>query len=338
MLMVVFGAGASYDSAPSLRGKQSHEAPSRPPLAKDLFQNREPFARTANNYKRILPIIPLLRETHGKPIEQVLETLQDEAERYPEGQCQLAAVRYYLRDILWDCTKNWIQAAAGVTNYRSLLDQIARQHHQRGEQIALVTFNYDTLLEDALGDKAFRVEKVSDYVESHPTYKLFKLHGSIDWARFLDSPSALTLNKYNLIDRAPQLQVSETFTLNRGRADVEEQILLFPAIAIPVQRKDRFECPQAHVEALYNLVPKVSQILFIGWQAQEDNFLKMLHEGLKSLKGIMIVDENRGKAEAIAVRIQIGLGPVGSGPRVFCANEGFSQFIETREGDEFFRL
>jgi len=336
--MVVFGAGASYDCAPSLRGKQPHEAPSRPPLAKDLFQDRVPFALTASKYKRMLQIVPLLRETHGKPVEEVLETLQDEAQTYPEGKCQLAAVRYYLRDILRDCTGNWLQEARGVTNYRSLLDQIARQRHKRAEPITLVTFNYDTLLEDALADKGFRTEDISDYL-SHPTYKLFKLHGSIDWSRCVESPYGTTLNQFDLIDRATELKlVANKFVLNRERQDVKGTLLLFPAIAIPVQRKDIFKSPTEHIEALYDLIPKVTLILFIGWQAHEDNFLEMLHKGLKSLKGIMVVDENRKKAEAIAARIQSSLGPVGSGPRVFCANEGFSQFIETREGDEFFRL
>jgi hypothetical protein len=334
MLMVVFGAGASYDCAPSLRGKQPNEAPSRPPLAKDLFQNRAPFALKSFVYRRMLKIVPLLRETHGKPIEEVLETLQIEAETYPEGKRQLAAVRYYLRDVLGDCTINWVQEALGVTNYRSLLDQIARQRHERAEPITLVTFNYDALLEDALADEGFQLEKISDYI-SHPTYKLFKLHGSVDWSRVVQQPYATTLSRFDLIDLADELKfVPDRFVLNRERQDFKGTLLLFPAIAIPVQRKDIFECPAEHVEALSNLIPKVTQILFIGWQAQEDNFLKMLREGLRPLKGIMVVDENSEKAKAIAAHLQNSLGPVES----YCADEGFSQFIETREGDKFFRL
>lgn len=76
----------------------------------------------------MLPIVPELRNTHGAPIEAVLERLRDESKSFQEGQRQLAAVRYYLRDIIGDSASNWLQAVAGVTNYRSLLNQIERHH------------------------------------------------------------------------------------------------------------------------------------------------------------------------------------------------------------------
>jgi hypothetical protein len=235
MLMVVFGAGASYDSAPSLPGGGQEW---RPPLANDLFENRPNFAAIAQGYTRLLPIIPYLRELHGASVEQVLETLRDEAQEYPDGHRQLAAVKYYLRDILWECTDRWTKQVLRVTNYRSLLDKIARKRPS-DEPLLLVTFNYDALLEDALSDHGFKTNEISDYIQSHHKYKLIKLHGSINWSRVLTFPTlweGKTMNRFDLIDRAADLKMSAQIVVNNYKADQERQILLFPAIAIPVQQ------------------------------------------------------------------------------------------------------
>ena len=73
MLMVVLGAGASYDSIPALWRKPVYE--SRPPLANELFEPREMFSNTMLQVGRsILPIVPLLQNLPvGRTVEQVLE-------------------------------------------------------------------------------------------------------------------------------------------------------------------------------------------------------------------------------------------------------------------------
>jgi SIR2-like protein len=345
MLMVVFGAGASYDSAPSLPDNREW----RPPLADELFHNRKQFASIASQYTKLLPIIPLLREPDGGSVEQVLERFRDEAQKRAERRCQLAAVRYYLRDILWSCTHEWIKEAWRVTNYRSLLDKID-QNRPSGGPLLLVTFNYDTLLEDALSDHGFRTDDIQDYVKSHPKYKLIKLHGSINWSRILISPIGINLSRYDLIDQAASIQVSNTFVVNNDRQDqqvikgtfprTDELVRLFPAIAIPVQRKDEFECPKEHLELLRSLLPKVSKMLFIGWRGQEDHFLQMLREGLKSLDAtldaFMVVSGTRAEAESIAARIRTSLGDI-HGKAAVSADAGFSAFIRKKEGDDFLK-
>ena len=81
-------------------------------------------------------------------MEQVLEKLQQESGEYPDRRRQLAAVRYYLNVMLWECVEGWNEVAKGVTNYATLLDEI-RRWREADEQTCLVTFNYDTLLEGA---------------------------------------------------------------------------------------------------------------------------------------------------------------------------------------------
>ena len=131
MLMVVFGAGASYDSVPSRppnkfpRGTLDHR---RPPLANELFDDRPRFAAAMSKFQNCLPIIPYL---HNLPedgsVERVLERFQAEAESYPEGHRQLAAIRYYLHFMMWECERYWKEIAKGITNYKTLLDQVERR-------------------------------------------------------------------------------------------------------------------------------------------------------------------------------------------------------------------
>jgi hypothetical protein len=337
MLMVVFGAGASYDSAPSLSLAVHRSEPFRPPLANELFEDRVAFARIAKDYKKILPIIPLLRDLKERSVEDVLQGLQDEAKAYPEGQRQMVAVRYYLRDVLWECSKQWPLVAKELTNYRSLLDQIARQD-RTADPIVLVTFNYDTLLENALYDYKFRTENILDYINSHEKYKVFKLHGSVNWARFFKTFGTSSVNRHDIIEKAVELQVGDIFTLYGGeRRDMIQQVPVLPAIAIPLQKKDVFECPLEHIELLKKMIPKVTSILFIGWRAGEDHFLQMLQEGLTSLRAFMVVAGDQIEAKKVATRIREQLGAAARYATTITGKGGFTDFIVRREGDEFLR-
>ena len=59
MLMVILGAGASYDSIPHLRASRSGPMAQRPPLANELFEER--FAGVLSYYPQLQPIVPWLQ-------------------------------------------------------------------------------------------------------------------------------------------------------------------------------------------------------------------------------------------------------------------------------------
>ena len=86
MLMVVFGAGASYDSYPSLRPPTGIFPAEiklddlRPPLADQLFSDKEAFAKTVQSFPDCIPIIPFVRHfPRDSSVEKVLESLRAEA-------------------------------------------------------------------------------------------------------------------------------------------------------------------------------------------------------------------------------------------------------------------
>src|SRR5438309_648786 len=120
-LVVVFGAGASYDSIAPLTGVT---AEGRPPLASDLFVMG--YDRYLSAHRAAGPLIHDLRNLDPKvSIETELDRIQhDEAPTDPRKRRALIALRYYLRDLLWDVGEAWEQRAPGRTNYHLLLERL----------------------------------------------------------------------------------------------------------------------------------------------------------------------------------------------------------------------
>jgi len=59
----------------------------------------------------------------------------------------MMALRFYLRDVIDKCSMGWLKDVDGVTNHKTLVDQILERPSER---TLFVTFNYDELIEDAL--------------------------------------------------------------------------------------------------------------------------------------------------------------------------------------------
>ncbi len=342
MLIVIFGAGASYDSAPSYP-PQSHESRqenvvnSRPPLADELFSNRPFFAGAISKFPRCQALIPDLRHLNrGESVERVLQRFQEQAETYEERHCQLAAIRFYLQSMMMQCERHWFDLAKGVTNYTTLLDQLEFWRNKRKELICLVTFNYDRILEAALPTVDITIGKLPHYISSDH-YKVIKLHGSVNWGREIIPPTAeFSQTGDNLINevinRAAELNISQSYQITEKMGRVG-QAVFFPAIAIPVERKRVYECPPDHLEVLTACIPKITKLMIIGWRATEYNFLHLLVENLReNLKGIVVSGSSESAKEVIARLNENGIA--GS----FIASKGgFTDFILRHEADEFLK-
>lgn len=354
MLMVIFGAGASFDSAPSYPNRYTRglSGPgtdvvyvSRLPLADELFDDRPEFAAAMTRFPECQPIIPLLRHRRDDaPVEAVLERLQSEAETYPEGHRQLAAIRYYLQVMIWHCEAKWQTIHNGVTNYKALLDQIHRQL-AKVQKVCLVTFNYDRMLEAALPTVGIRIESINDYVNSSE-YKIIKLHGSVDWGRVIDKLPFRDLHALQpdqvpaqVIRLAPELLIGQSVRRNfvlvrRCPMDKSNDTAVYPAIAIPVERKLDFECPDYHLEVLKKCIRETRRLLLIGWRATDEPFLKLLRENLPSHILVMVVAGSREEAERIVERLRnTGM----TGRQFLRTNGGFTDFMRLGEAENFLK-
>jgi hypothetical protein len=338
MLLVVTGAGATYDSAPSwpASGVSRIETPSdRPPLANQLFEGRFEFVKVMKRFPKLLPIVPYLQSRGDRSLEQVLEQLQSETAAYEERSRQLAAVRYYLQVILGDCVPRWREFNSNISNYTTLLDQIERWR-KPDEMVCFATFNYDLFLELDLASVGIVIHDLPDYI-ANPRYKLVKLHGSVNWGHQIMSGAPPLMNSDSwgmanaVIDSAPSLEMAGEFQVvgQRPMGLIGEN-WFFPAIAIPVETKTTFECPREHLGALEEFIPRVTRILSIGWRGAESTFLQMLSKGLTSPVEVLVVAESVDSAWETIERMEAA----GVSGNYASYTEGFTSFIVSRAGDQ----
>src|SRR5574341_119520 len=340
MILVIFGAGASYDSIPHMPPSTHPRSqyPDRPPLANELFLDSGIFAKELSRYQVCAPIIPYLRGLRNEQtIENALEALRSEADKDPKRSCQLAAVQFYLHNMIWACEDAWNGIARGITNYRTLVDQL-RRVRDPAEPVCLVTFNYDRLLDRALADEGIVLDGLPKYIASD-TFKLFKLHGSVDWWREVDTPIAniqdrkIAAIEEELIQRAADLDISQRYRVLGNRPTGRlPGVALYPAIAIPVETKRSFECPNDHLVSLQQHLARVTKVLIIGWRGTEEHFLCLLREGLKQPISLCVVDKDETSATDVETKIRLLGHPIVGG--VKNGESGFSDFLKERGAEK----
>lgn len=329
MLLVILGAGASYDSFPDLPpgSSGSHEAV-RPPLANGLFDSRPIFVEAMDDFPEFVGLIPRLRTAYN--VEEVLSSIEQEVHVYPKARTELAAIQYYLQSAIWKCQDAWRRVHHGATNHATLVREIEKWRYGTSESVCYVTFNYDTILEEALRQVLqLNILNMGSYIKQ-PPYSVIKLHGSVNWVREVDRAFE-QLRPQQLIDEIDDLRISSRYRLAPGRATtVVENRVIFPALSIPVQRKDHFNCPADHLEHLKELLPKVTRVIVIGWKGAEQDFLNILRRGLSRVPSLMVVSgDERGADETLAA---FGLPMSRTGPPLVNSSyvafsEGFSRLI-----------
>ncbi len=356
MLMVIFGAGASYDSAASFqpRSPRGADEESRPPLAEELFEQRSFFDQWVQRYPEVTPAVTRLRVHPSSTLESEMERLRVQAQREPRRAVELNAIRYYLRAVLFSCTNEWLRHTANTTNYSQLLGEIRvwKSGHSE-EEVRLVSFNYDTLLEDACRNALgleFRSPK--EYTNASRAYKVYKPHGSVNWMRIVEHQSGKGQGdidpsdvEHSIIRLGDGLKVSDEFHLipDTGSTKLGEKYLC-PAIALPVNTKVNFECPTDQIDQLKADIPAVTSLLVIGWRGTEPHFLELWKQPrFAHLRKVAIVAGGSGEA----LRVQHSLKGAGIGvenplspkppseTRFILSDQGFSDFVTGRELDGF---
>jgi hypothetical protein len=311
VLLVVFGAGASFDSVhdlpptrilaalrPTLPDQHFYEN-DRPPLANQLFDNRREFVSAMARFPDCLPLIPMLRKS-GVIVERELARIQAQADDYPQVHKELASIRYYLHVALWECQLRWETRHSGITNYATFLREIDRWRLAFHEKVCFVTFNYDTMLDKQLEQLLkVRFEVMKDYAQQN--YSLIKLHGSINWGReVIDFSGHRRHNLHDLIDAASEPRFSDRYRIVEGCPMYQmpkDGALVFPALSIPVVNKDEFSCPRDHVAFLETALTKVTKMITVGWRATEAEFLRLLHTKVRANNPqLMIVSDSAENA------------------------------------------
>lgn len=301
MLLVILGAGASFDSAElqHVDPAKRPEVPEwQPPLAKDLFQSRSHFGAAMEQYSDYCSgLIAELRAavSANRPLEQLLDEVSLRAKDDPRSATEIMAVRYYLRQVIDTCSSKWLEITHRTTNYHFLVSRLDRWARERNERVLYVTFNYDTLLEHACRQAGSYITDLASYI-SHPRLKVFKPHGSTNWAHHISFQIPPNLNDRDyVIQNAGTLEIPATIEIRDDwRVGIRGQEWI-PALAVPIESKGEFECPAAHIEALEKMLPEVNRVLIIGWRATEDNFVELLKRpSPKKVRRMLIACKSKG--------------------------------------------
>jgi hypothetical protein len=251
MLMVVMGAGASFDSVPEIdwsAAQRLESVETRPPLAKELFAavNRPRlFGKAARAHPNIRGLIASLQRiaVAGGNIE---DALQAHAERLddPVAIRERLELRYYLRSVVKNSCSEWWGLSSTVTNHDALIHRIDSFRRNTGESVLIVTFNYDDFIERALDAIGVQFKGPDDFMKG-PDYYLAKLHGSVNWEQIAELPN-WGGSEPETVRRAGELRLTGRLA-NAGEV---RDFPALPAIAVPIRRKQEFECPSDHVARL----------------------------------------------------------------------------------------
>jgi hypothetical protein len=227
---------------------------------------------------------------------------------------QLLSLRFYLNRVIADTVNQWMSANGPATNYATLLEWI--QELRGSEPALLVTFNYDSMV-----DQARRITFGDGYGEPNlyvvGDVPLIRPHGYIGWSHLVGHASA---SANQLISDAGTYEFREFI----GSWGSQNQYAEVPAIAIPTRGKAEFECPQSHIDYLTELLPRVTEILTIGWRAQEEAFLSVCKGKLPEQVRGLVVSRNPAEAKEVTRQLSLDLrtAELEASPA-----EGFSDFI-----------
>lgn len=309
MLLVIAGAGASYDAFPHDQPHPFTPAPpednvARLPLANQLF---EPRPRFFDVMRLVAPLMDiqhrLFERTQKMSVEDVLASFASQVGDNPRRAVQLTAAKFYIRDIIEYCEQDLYRKLQVPTNMMTLVDQIL--HVQRNPALTtFLTFNYDRLIENSLENRGYNYDSLSKYTDNMEQPNLVKLHGSVNWIHHVADPTSesSSMRPYmwesGISNRIRRCQISTEFEqVNRDYFEKSTTDRSIPAIAIPTRDKS-FECPSPHQAFLEELIPQVTKIITIGWRGAEKTFERMVRKHQPNSPDILsicgtISDEDR---------------------------------------------
>lgn len=301
MLMVILGAGASYDF------ESSHTTLTwRAPLTDSLVDPTSAARALLNDIPDHAAggLVGHLRAQRTKTNPVGLEADLDAVQAGGGADRELLAFRMYVHSYMQTVSAQGLEDVNWVTNQALLVRTIENWRRQEPDRtVAYVTFNYDTILDQALAAQYgwrpvddLNTLRLNQYISGDPRFLLLKMHGSSDWAEMTDrsidpfvarsSDRAEVAKKILLAAAAAgPLNIAEPVGLASTRPWSFDWIRTrtgnqtycnVPAMALPLGSKVTFGCPQEHLAKFDSVWPNVDRLLTIGWKGGEPHFLDRL--------------------------------------------------------------
>jgi hypothetical protein len=345
--LVIFGAGASYDCQPDdVPGNAAVEwrhgsdlfANVRPPLTQQLVTGNRFSNSFLNRHNQARPLVAhlrdVMRESPGNPtpsLETALGEYESRAAHDSSYQSHLMAFRLYLRDYLYECSLAMqSHELSGANNYHKLLNQLRWWAIQKSAHVALVSFNYDLLVDLACRDEwRLGLWEPTSYTEN-PHMSLVKPHGSVHWSWVFDRPEMRLVDRTTqanaAMDLLPDLSATPRTVLASEAVFAEVPTsasvkgVLVPAMALPIQNKAAFAWPSTHQSFFEGLKGRVNRVVTVGWRAAEAHFVELLARlTTDDATGLVVTGGPQAASEGdqIAERISLAVRQAWTFPRGF---------------------
>jgi len=325
--LFIIGAGAShgfsfqndreYRETRSLTGGYEEvfvELPMQPPLVNDIF--KEGFSDIYKKYPGVMSCISdarFYRDVEGY-FQKEWELL--ERSTAPELLRNHINVQFYLQHLFTEITKVCDQ------HQYNLYDTFVRKldHYIRSntnERIAIISFNYDFLLERAIERRnKFEFKTINDYIDDRNRLNLFKPHGSANWGWIINQPNPITMGTPNIVNTPTFRELAlwlyyhkkgldeiygkmiggyvsgyGKYNINKDQISIVNQGQVnYPALFLPYTSKDEFIMPYSHQTLMDLYLRDVSEICIIGWKGNEMEFNNRLKNLLNKPIKLTIVD------------------------------------------------
>lgn len=280
--LIIFGAGASVDYIHPRQRLTTLEK-FRPPITNDLF--RKDFNDIINDFAEIgdLPGTVEGVVTSGGSLEELLSGLLLKTTQNPDRKRELIAFRFYLQRLFQEISANYGHRASN--NYSGLIGLIKDNF----KESCIVNFNYDLLLEEALGIG----ESIESYING--PIKVIKVHGSCDWVHCFRPSHKIgyedLIKPYDFLVENPEYIDELAKNIDRGiyvrkkcikreykEVSSNDLIYYYPAIALPLSHKDSFSCPGSHIVELEEAMKQADKVMIIGWKAGDDKLIGMMKQ------------------------------------------------------------
>lgn len=311
-ILVIIGAGASYGCASGV-GALVRDPKLCPPLTKDLFKQsliKDKYTADCPDFRSFIPELTMaLREPDSNSsasLEMVLRRFQDKADKgYTTRHRQLNDLKKYLAHFFCDVSRNYLRSGCAYDTLCTYLQDTNRQ-------AMFVSFNYDTLLEDSI-HATYRIEYrgIEDYIQQNPV--LIKPHGSWNWSYNQGKEEEIIVNKI----RPRPLSYSSIGSQN----EYQTGPLSHPALGLPISGKKYFVCPDSHLDTLSQFASQASELLVIGWSANEPHFNEIFSKMPNTCK-VTVVSSTLDGGKRIFKRLKM----LDRDPTIYSG--GFSEYLK----------
>lgn len=341
-LLIVVGAGASFDCMPDHATYSGSDLELRLPLANDLFSPQ----RVQNHYLQHYGIIGLankLRSISRKndgmfDVELELANIAADANKRSDLNVQqsLFKTRFYIQSLIRELAEGTINFTQSSTIYIDLLNLLKDWIDQSPDlhSVDIVVFNYDDLIEKAMSSvfpHDWNIKSKENQMRAYyqgNNLRIFKPHGSINWGReILKNGDLHDYNSFaDISNDFNKIKLTESFKFVNPSTfqNVGESKNCIPAIAVPFKEKTDFsECPPEMFTKLYERLQKANKVMTLGWKGTDVHFTNLLE-----------TNENIEEIYVVSPKADTNLSNIFSQDMIKPIKSTFSYFVSNSAGLE----